>query len=60
LTDAAVITHGGPLRTMLDLALVSWPAMVPRRLAPADVVRLAHDEEWKIDTFWSAEPGVRR
>ena len=57
---AVAVTHGGPLRTMLALALPSWPSMLPQRLAPANVVRLARGEEWAIDAFWSAESGVRR
>lgn len=59
-TDAVAVTHGGPLRTMLDLALRSWPPVLPQRLAPADIVRLARDEKWTIDSFWSAESGVQR
>jgi len=56
---AVAVTHGGPLRTMLELALPSWPSMLPQRLAPADVVRLARGEEWTIAAFWSAESGVK-
>jgi broad specificity phosphatase PhoE len=58
-TDVVSVTHGGPLRTMLELALPTWPAMLPQRFAPADVVRLLRDEEWAVDGFWSARDGVQ-
>lgn len=45
-----VVTHGGPLRLLLRLALPQWPARLPTLLGPAHVVRLVDDDGWTVVT----------
>jgi ribonuclease H / adenosylcobalamin/alpha-ribazole phosphatase len=58
-TDVVTVTHGGPLRTMLEQALLTWPATLPQRFSPADLVLLVRDQEWAAETFWSARHGAQ-
>ena len=51
--DAIVVTHGGPLRLILRLALRRWPLSVPTDLGPAHVVRLAERQGWKVYGSWA-------
>lgn len=51
--DAIVVTHGGPLRLILRLALPPWPSSVPTDLGPAHVVRLAAESGWTVCESWS-------
>jgi broad specificity phosphatase PhoE len=57
-TDTVTVAHGGPLRAMLELALPTWPAALPQRLAPSDVVRLVRGDQWAVQGFWSVGGGV--
>jgi len=56
--DAIVVTHGGPLRLMLRLALSRWPTSLPAHLGPAHVVRLADEEGWTVRASWSPASGI--
>lgn len=56
--DAVVVTHGGPLRLMLRLALPGWPASSQAHLGPAHVVRLADEGGWAVRALWSPAAGV--
>ena len=58
-TDVVIVTHGGPLRAMLDIACPSRPSTPPLHIAPADVVRLVGDEAWAVDAVWSARDGAQ-
>lgn len=56
--DAIVVTHGGPLRLMLRLALPRWPTSLPTHLGPAHVVRLVDEEGWTVRASWSPASGI--
>lgn len=56
-SETIVVTHGGPLRSLLELALPTWPEHLPQRLGPATVVRLARSDGWILAGSWSARDG---
>lgn len=56
-SETIVVTHGGPLRSLLELALPTWPDHLPQRLGPATVVRLARSDRWILAGSWSAANG---
>jgi broad specificity phosphatase PhoE len=51
--DAIVVTHGGPLRLILKLALVRSPTSVSTDLGPAHVVLLENEDGWVVRASWS-------
>lgn len=56
--DAIVVTHGGPLRLVLDLALIRSPSRVPTDLGPAHVVLLEDEDGWAVRASWSPAPVI--
>jgi broad specificity phosphatase PhoE len=51
--DAILVTHGGPLRLLLELALVGSASRVPTDLGPAHVVVLEDERGWAVRASWS-------
>jgi len=51
--DTVVITHGGPLRLMLGLALPRCAASALAHIGPAHVVALAREQGWSVRATWS-------
>lgn len=56
--DAIVVTHGGPLRLVLGLAVPGWSTSLPADLGPAHVVRLVGAAGWNVYSTWSPASGI--
>jgi probable phosphoglycerate mutase len=52
LDDRILVTHGGPARLILDLALGTLPRSGPRSLAPGQLVVLRQGETWRVAEVW--------
>jgi len=51
--DTIVVSHGGPLRFMLRLALPGWPTSAPAHLGPAHALHLVDASGWSLHASWS-------